>query len=80
MNEDIPYIEKVIWEIIESTDTFLLQFRSGGLDSVSVYPEFFRYSKKKKIKGILLSIMADPITVPILLLLISTKERKAVSL
>ncbi|MGV2830503.1 ABC transporter substrate-binding protein [Myxosarcina sp. GI1(2024)] len=51
VNEDIPYIEKVIWEIIESTDTFLLQFRSGGLDSVSVYPEFFSLLKKEEDKG-----------------------------
>ncbi len=27
-----PYIEKIIWQIVESTETALLQFRSGGLD------------------------------------------------
>lgn len=51
VNQDIPYIEKVVWEIIESTDTFLLQFRSGGLDSVSVSPEFFSLLKKEEDKG-----------------------------
>jgi peptide/nickel transport system substrate-binding protein len=27
-----PYIERIIWQIVESTETALLQFRSGGLD------------------------------------------------
>lgn len=51
VDEDIPYIERVIWEIIESTDTFLLQFRSGSLDSVTVYPEYFSLLKKEEDKG-----------------------------
>ena len=27
-----PYIERIVWQIVESTETALLQFRSGGLD------------------------------------------------
>lgn len=27
-----PYIDRIIWQIIESTETALIQFRSGGLD------------------------------------------------
>jgi peptide/nickel transport system substrate-binding protein len=48
---DLPYIDRVIWEIVESTDTFLLQFRSGGLDSMSVAPEYFSLLKKEENKG-----------------------------
>ncbi|MCW5316426.1 ABC transporter substrate-binding protein [Nostoc sp. KVJ3] len=40
-----PYIERVIWQIVESTDTSLLQFRSGGLDTVAVSPEYFSLLK-----------------------------------
>ncbi|MDZ7969817.1 MAG: ABC transporter substrate-binding protein [Nostoc sp. DedSLP03] len=40
-----PYIERVIWQIVESTDTSLLQFRSGGLDTVGVSPDYFSLLK-----------------------------------
>jgi peptide/nickel transport system substrate-binding protein len=46
-----PYIEKVIWQIVESTDTSLVQFRSGGLDSYGVSPDFFSLLKKEEQKG-----------------------------
>ena len=49
--EDLPHIERVIWEIVESTDTSLLQFRSGSLDSVSVTPEYFSLLKKEEGRG-----------------------------
>jgi peptide/nickel transport system substrate-binding protein len=49
--EDLPHIERVIWEIVESTDTSLLQFRSGSLDSVSVTPEYFSLLKKEENRG-----------------------------
>ncbi|WP_036477466.1 ABC transporter substrate-binding protein [Myxosarcina sp. GI1] len=51
VNKNIPYIERVIWEIIESTDTFLLQFRSNSLDSISVSPEYFSLLKKEEKRG-----------------------------
>jgi peptide/nickel transport system substrate-binding protein len=37
----LPYVERIVWQIIESTDTMVLQFRSGGLDTVLVTPENF---------------------------------------
>ena len=40
-----PYIERIIWQIVESTDTSLLQFRSGGLDTVGVSPDYFSLLK-----------------------------------
>jgi peptide/nickel transport system substrate-binding protein len=46
-----PYIEKIVWQIVESTDTSLVQFRSGGLDSYSVSPDFFSLLKKEETKG-----------------------------
>ena len=51
VNKDIPYIERVVWEIVESTDTSLLQFRSGSLDSVSVSPDYFSLLKKEEGRG-----------------------------
>lgn len=51
VDENIPYIEQVVWEIVESTDTSLLQFRSGSLDSISVSPEYFSLLKKEEDKG-----------------------------
>jgi peptide/nickel transport system substrate-binding protein len=46
-----PYVDKVVWQIVESTDTALVQFRSGGLDSYGVSPDFFSLLKKEEQKG-----------------------------
>ena len=51
VNEDLPYIKRVVWEIVESTDTFLTQFRSGSLNSVEVKPEYFSLLKQEEDKG-----------------------------
>ena len=51
VNEPLPYIKRVVWEIVESTDTSLVQFRSGSLDSLSVSPEYFSLLKKEEKKG-----------------------------
>ncbi|MBE9221435.1 ABC transporter substrate-binding protein [Cyanobacterium stanieri LEGE 03274] len=48
---ELPYIEDVVWEIVESTDTSLLQFRSGSLDSIGVSPEYFSLLKREEDKG-----------------------------
>ena len=49
--EELPKIKKVVWEIVESTDTSFLQFRSGSLDSLSVSPEYFSLLKKEEKRG-----------------------------
>nr|WP_238568972.1 ABC transporter substrate-binding protein [Xenococcus sp. PCC 7305] len=49
--ETLPHIQQVVWEIVESQDTSLLQFRSGGLDSIGVSPEYFSLLKKEENKG-----------------------------
>ncbi len=46
-----PYVERMIWQIVESSDTSLLQFRSGGLDAVSVTPDIFSLLKKQEKQG-----------------------------
>lgn len=49
--ESQPYIEKVVWQIVESTDTSLLQFRSRGLDTVAVSPDYFSLLKVQEKQG-----------------------------
>ena len=51
LREDVPHIKRVVWEIVESTDTSLIQFRSGSLDSIGVSPEQFSLLKKEEKKG-----------------------------
>ncbi len=46
-----PYIERLIWQIVESTDTSLIQFRSGGLDLVGVTAANFSLLKREEKRG-----------------------------
>jgi peptide/nickel transport system substrate-binding protein len=46
-----PYIERIVWQIVESTDTSLLQFRSGDLDSIGVSPDYFSLLKVQEKQG-----------------------------
>ncbi|MDJ0703345.1 MAG: ABC transporter substrate-binding protein [Leptolyngbyaceae cyanobacterium MO_188.B28] len=46
-----PYIERYIWQIVESTNTSLLQFRSGGLDQVGVQAANFALLKREEKRG-----------------------------
>jgi peptide/nickel transport system substrate-binding protein len=46
-----PYIERIVYQIIESTDNQLVSFRSGGLDSLEVSPEGFSLLKKEEKKA-----------------------------
>lgn len=46
-----PHIDQVVWQIVASTDTAFLQFRSGGLDSVGVQPSFFSLLKQEEERG-----------------------------
>ncbi|NMG06536.1 ABC transporter substrate-binding protein [Brasilonema sp. UFV-L1] len=47
----LPYTERIVWQIIESTDTMILQFRSGGLDTVTVSPGNFSLLKREEERG-----------------------------
>ncbi len=46
-----PYIERIVWQIVESTDTSLLQFRSGSLDNIGVTPDYFSLLKVQEKNG-----------------------------
>jgi peptide/nickel transport system substrate-binding protein len=47
----LPYVEQIVWQIVESTDTSILQFRSGGLDTVTISPENFSLLKREEKRG-----------------------------
>ncbi len=47
-NQPQPYINRLFWEVVESTDTAFLQFRSGGLDAISVSPDFYSLLKREE--------------------------------
>lgn len=49
--ENIPHMGKIVWAIVESTDTSFLQFRSGKLDSFAVSPPYFSLLKKEEKRG-----------------------------
>lgn len=46
-----PYIERIISQIISSTDNQLLRFRSGELDSINVTPSDFGLLKREEKRG-----------------------------
>jgi peptide/nickel transport system substrate-binding protein len=51
----LPYIDRVIWQIVESLDTDLLKFRSGDLDILggmsTIRPEDFSILKREEKRG-----------------------------
>ncbi|WP_392535864.1 ABC transporter substrate-binding protein [Nostoc sp. C117] len=49
--QQLPYIERLIWQIVESPDTALLQFRSGGLDLLEIGPGSFQLLKHEEKRG-----------------------------
>jgi peptide/nickel transport system substrate-binding protein len=51
VEEDLPHIKKVFWEVVESTDNALLQFRSGSLDALAVSAQNFSLLKKEENRG-----------------------------
>ncbi len=47
-----PYVERIVWSVVENRDTALLQFRSGGLDvSEPMRPEDFTLLKQEEERG-----------------------------
>ena len=46
-----PYVQELIWQVIESSDNQLLQFRSGGLDVIGVSPDEFSLMKREEDRG-----------------------------
>ncbi|OZH55699.1 peptide ABC transporter substrate-binding protein, partial [Hydrocoleum sp. CS-953] len=48
---NLPFIENIVWQVIENTDNQLLNFRSGELDTISVVPEMFTLLKREEKRG-----------------------------
>jgi peptide/nickel transport system substrate-binding protein len=46
-----PYIERMILQIVDNSDTSLIQFRSGGLDYINVSPQNFSLLKREEKRG-----------------------------
>lgn len=46
-----PYIQELVWQVVESTDNALIQFRSGGLDIIGVTPDYFSLMKREEERG-----------------------------
>lgn len=46
-----PLIDQIIWQINPSSETSLLQFRSGSLDMIGVSPAFFSLLKREEDRG-----------------------------
>ncbi|MBD2464316.1 ABC transporter substrate-binding protein [Oscillatoria sp. FACHB-1407] len=53
--QPLPYVDRIVWQLSESTDTQLLQFRSGDLDVVGdvrpLRPEYFSLLKREEKRG-----------------------------
>ncbi|HEY9668684.1 MAG TPA: ABC transporter substrate-binding protein, partial [Coleofasciculaceae cyanobacterium] len=47
----LPYIQRFIWQIVENSDTSLIQFRSGGLDVIGASPATFSLLKREEKRG-----------------------------
>jgi peptide/nickel transport system substrate-binding protein len=50
-----PYIDRIVWQFVESTDTQLLRFRSGDLDVMGdarpMRPEYYSLLKREEERG-----------------------------
>jgi len=46
-----PFIQQIVWQIIENTDNQLLNFRSGDLYTLDVQPEVFPLLKREEKRG-----------------------------
>jgi peptide/nickel transport system substrate-binding protein len=49
--KQLPYIDRIVWQIIEASDTALLQFRSQGLDMLTIGPGSFSLLKRQEKPG-----------------------------
>jgi peptide/nickel transport system substrate-binding protein len=56
-----PYIERIIWSVIENQNTILLQFRSGGLDiSEPIRAEDYPILKREEKRGDFTTYIGGP--------------------
>lgn len=62
-----PYINRIVVQVIESTDAQLVSFRSGQLDSLDVNPEAFSLLKHEEVRGKFKIFNSGPDTTTLLL-------------
>lgn len=46
----LPYIDRIIWQIVENTDTSIVKFISGNLDGIVFSPDYFSFLKQAEAK------------------------------
>ena len=46
-----PYLDRIVWQIVESPETTVSQFRSGGLDILEIGPQNFQLLKHEEKRG-----------------------------
>lgn len=46
-----PYVERLVWQIVENADTSLLQFRAQGVDLLEIGGRSFRLLKREEKRG-----------------------------
>lgn len=55
LGRSLPRIDRIVWQIMDSTDTQLLSFRSGDLDAMGdsrpMRPEYFSLLKREEERG-----------------------------
>jgi peptide/nickel transport system substrate-binding protein len=49
--KQMPYIDQIIWQIVESSDNQLIKFRSGELDALGLGPDDFSLVKREERRG-----------------------------
>lgn len=53
--QPLPYVDRIVWQVIESMDSQLLAFRSGDLDAIGdvrpIRPEYFSLLKREEKRG-----------------------------
>ncbi len=49
--EQLPYIDRIIWQVVENSDGRMLRFRSGDLDMAGLRPEDFSLLKQEEKRG-----------------------------
>jgi peptide/nickel transport system substrate-binding protein len=49
--KQLPYIDRLVWQIVENSDVRMLRFRSGELDMAGLRPEDFSLLRREEQRG-----------------------------
>jgi len=47
----LPYIDRIVWQLVDNTDTQLLKFRSGEMDMLGLAPSEYSLLKREERRG-----------------------------